>query len=273
MILRGHQQYVLDVALLAKLPQLYEDTLKAIKDFNRFIQRGERYPLQGKLEEFKKAYIGEFYYPAHELTIGKKIDWSPFEQYRKHSSFKAIELLKNLECNAASKILNKIEEWDKILQMRCFRVDVDALRRVPFNTESNFMKVVRNYDSIKTEAPKIDATLDTIYQEYSQTAINEMRNRADKLPLVKITEGYRQDIQSVIDSGEMPPVFNEGLITAVNKLFVDIKIVSLKKQDVLEALFKKDELMTLEQLREAFFNLENQIKLQYKGDDIRLKIE
>lgn len=271
-ILRGNNPYLLDPLLSTKLTQLYDDTLTILKDFNRFIQRGERYPLQGKIAEFKKGYVNEFYYPAHERTIGKKIDWSPYEQYRKHPKFDAIWLLRNLECNAPSKITSKVQEWGDILKMRHLRVDIEALKRVPFNTESNFMKVVQNYDIIKTEAPKIETTLDTIYQEYSQTAINEVRLRANKLPLIKITEGYRQDIQSIIDSGEMPPIFNEGLMTAINKLFVDIKIVALKKEDVLDALFKKDELITVEQLREAFYSLENHIKQQNKGD-IRLKLE
>lgn len=52
-----------------------------------------------------------------------------------------------------------------------------------------------------------------------------------------------------------------------------IKIVTLKKEDVLKSLFRKDELITLDQLREAFFNLEQKIKQENKGEEIRLKIE
>ena len=63
------------------------------------------------------------------------------------------------------------------------------------------------------------------------------------------------------------------MIDAINKLFVDIKIVQLKKEDVINALFKKDELVTLAQLSEAFFNLKEKLEKENKGQEVRFKID
>jgi hypothetical protein len=72
---------------------------------------------------------------------------------------------------------------------------------------------------------------------------------------------------------KLPDTINQQLIDAINKLFVDIKIVQLKKEDVINALFKKDELVTLAQLSEAFFNLKEKLEKENKGQEVRFKID
>jgi len=42
---------------------------------------------------------------------------------------------------------------------------------------------------------------------------------------------------------------------------------------VINALFKKDELVTLAQLSEAFFNLKEKLEKENKGQEVRFKID
>ena len=49
--------------------------------------------------------------------------------------------------------------------------------------------------------------------------------------------------------------------------------VQLKKEDIINALFKKDELVTLAQLSEAFFNLKEKLEKENKGQEVRFKID
>lgn len=272
-ILERNQQYVSDKAINKKLQQFYDDTSAVTKAFSRFIQLTERFPLAGKIDAFKKIYVNDFYFPALQNTIGNKVDWKPLETFSKHPLFDKINLLSLLECNVKGKIDGKVALWKQLLEMRCTSVDVDRLYQIPFDVPTSFMKVVRDYGQIKTESVAVDKTLKSIHQDYTDTAVAEIKKKESQLDLVKIPPDHKKKIAAIIKTGKFTDDLNAKLVESINQLFVDIRIVTLKKEDVLNALFKKDELITLDQLREAFLNLEQKITKDHKGQEIRIKIE
>jgi len=93
------------------------------------------------------------------------------------------------------------------------------------------------------------------------------------LELIKIAPEYKKLIQSIILSGKLPDILTMPLIDAINKLFVDIKVVTLNKKKMMNEIFKKDELVTLPQIREAFFNLYNRLENEHKGNEVRFKMD
>ena len=272
-IIEANQKYLSDPQVEVKLKQFSNDTINVVKDFAKYIQLKERFPLAGKIDAFKKMYINEFYYPALQNTIGNKVDWKPFESFTRNPLFEKIGILANADCNVKQKIDGKITLWSGILAMRAKSVDVDSLNDIPFDTQTNFMKVERDYSSIATEGKNIDATLKAIYEDYASTTIAEVKNKADQLAIVKIPADQKKAIEGIVKTGKLPDTINQQLIDAINKLFVDIKIVQLKKEDVINALFKKDELVTLAQLSEAFFNLKEKLEKENKGQEVRFKID
>jgi len=272
-ILRANEQYINDKTISGKLEQFYKDTILITENFNKFIQLNERFPLSGKIESFKKIYVNEFYYPALQNTIGDKVDWKPLEIFTKHKLFPQIIALAQIDCNVHEKINKKIQLWSDLFTWRSKSIDVDRLYQIPFDTDTNFMKIVRDYSIIKKESLAVETTLVKINNDYSSTAITEITKREHLLDIIKLSAELKTSIKEIIKTGNIPSPLTYQLIDAINKLFVDIKIVSLKKEDVLKSLFKKDELITLEQLREAFYNFEQKIHQENKGEEIRLKIE
>lgn len=272
-ILRENQQYVNDKTLSGKLEQFYKDTITITEKFSKFIQLNERFPLFGKIDSFKKIYVNDFYYPALKNTIGDKVDWKTLETFTKHKLFPQIMALAQLDCNVPEKIDKKIQLWSDLLSWLSKSVDVDRLYQIPFDTATNFMKIVRDYSIIKKESSTVDAALVKIHNDYTSTAVAEIKKREQQIEIVKLTPELKKSVKEIIKTGNITSPLTSPLIEAINKLFVDIKIITLKKEDVLKSLFKKDELITLDQLREAFFNLEQKIKQESKGEEIRLKIE
>lgn len=272
-IIENNQKYLNDSQVEIKLIQFYKDTLTVVKDFDKYIQLKERFPLAGKIDAFKKVYVNEFYYPSLQSTIGEKVDWSPFENFTKHPLYNNIHLLSNLSCNVKKKIENKVSDWQEILHYRVKKIDVGILFGTPFDTRSNFMKNDRDYSGIESEGKNIDTTIKSIFEDYEANTINELRNKSEQLILVNIPEDQKKAIEEIIISGELPEGLNQQLIDAINKLFVDIKIVHLKKDDIIKALFKKDELVTLSQINEAFFNLKEKLEREHKGQEVRFKID
>ncbi|NLD49677.1 MAG: hypothetical protein GX660_21220 [Clostridiaceae bacterium] len=272
-ILRANKDFVSDDNTIEnKLEQFYNDTLAIVRDFSKFIQLSERFPISGKIDAFKKLYVTEFYYPALQNTIGNKVNWKVFDNFRKHPLFSKAEILSNANCNLKQKLQSKVNLWNALLELRAEKVDAEKLYDIPFDTNSNFMKVERNYKEIATESRNIDKTIENIFNEYAEITVTEVKKKSEQLEIVKIDNEHKTIIQEIIKKSQLPENITPQLIDAINKLFVDIKIVKLSKEKLTNELFKKDELLTFEQLRKAFFNVLNQLE-QQKSDETRFKID
>ena len=271
-ILEENLEFVSDDSIINKLQEFSNDTKRIVKDFSKFIRPDERFPLEGKIKAFKAIFIKDFYYPAHENTIGRKVNWKAFDYYVNDTFYTQCVQLAKLNCNVNAKIYRQSASWEKIKEMRCTSLDIESLNRIPFHTTCNFLNEPRDYSKIKSEAKNISNRLAEIKKEYTQTAIAEINKNANQLALIKISADYKKAIQQIISSGKLPEYIDDGLISAINELFRDIQIVTVKKQQVLKALFKENELLTKEQFREDLLNFENSV-LKQQGDNIRIKFE
>ena len=272
-ILNKNTQYVTDKQIPIKLQEYFDDTLSIVKNFEKYISISERFPIQGKVEAFKKIYINDFYYPALNNTIGKNVNWKPLETYTKNPFFTKAGILSNAECNISQLLDNKIQLWSLLLSKKVTTVDIDRLYQMPYDKVSNFMYIESDYSNIKKEADTIEQTLEKIYNTYAQTIVDEVRKKADQLDLIRITPEHKNQIAKIIETGEIPDNVTPALVEAINKLFVDIKVVTLKKNDIIKSLFRKNELVTLPQIREAFFNLYNKLETENKGKEVRFRVE
>ena len=144
---------------------------------------------------------------------------------------------------------------------------------MPYDKASNFMYVENDYSNIKKEADNVEETLEKIYNTYAQTIVDEVKEKAATLELINILPEHRKQIQKILETGRMPENVTPELIEAINKLFVDINVVTLRKNEIIKALFRKNELVTLPQIREAFFNLYNKLETENKGKETRFRIE
>ena len=272
-IIDENSDFVTDKTIVGKLEEFCNDTKNIVKDFSKFIRMDERFPLEGKISAFKDIYVKNFYYPAHEKHVGKKVDWKPYDYYMNDPVYKQCLLLVKLDCNVNAKIHNQAALWNKIKELRCTSLDISSLYRIPFHTSCNFLKEPRDYSRIEAEGKNISKRLKEIADDYTQNAIAEIRKNAKQLELVKISPEHKKSIQSIIDRGVLPDNLDESLVSAINELFKNIEIIAVKKDLILKALFKENELLTREQFHEAILNFENSVLKQKPGEDIRIKFK
>ena len=272
-MVENNPEYVTNPSVKTRLNEFCTDTRAIVKDFARYIRLDERFPLEGKIKAFKDIYVKEFYYPAHETHVGKKVDWKPFEYYMNDPAYKQCLQLARLDCNVNAKIYNQAAEWETIKKMRCTSLDIDSLYRIPFHTACNFLKEPKDYSRIGKAGSQISTRLQEIKQEYSETAISEIQKNAAQLELVKISPSSKTIIQEIINKGQLPGLLDNDLVQAINQLFKNIEIIPVKKYEILKALFKENELLTKQQFKEDLMNFETQVLSKQKGDDIRIKFE
>lgn len=272
-IMENNPEYITEPSLRVRLNEFSNDTKAIVKDFSRYIRLDARFPLEGKIRAFKDLYVKEFYYPAHEKHVGKKMNWKPYESYMNDPVYKQCLQLAKLDCNVNAKIHSQAAEWETIKKLRCTSLEIDSLYLVPFHTACNFLKEPKDYSKISRVGNQIAARLQEIKQEYSETAISEIRKNAGQLDLVRISGSAKIQIREIIDKAQIPDLLDDDLIQAINELFKNIEIIPVKKAEIIKALFKENVLLTKQQFKEALMNFENQVLSKQKGDDIRIKFE
>ena len=94
-IMEHNRKYLKDESIESKLQAFFNDTSTIVKDFTKFINLSDRFPIAGKIEAFKKMYVQEFYYPALNATVGNKVNWSPLENFTKDPNFEKAGILSN----------------------------------------------------------------------------------------------------------------------------------------------------------------------------------
>jgi len=130
----------------------------------------------------------------------------------------------------------------------------------------------RDYSQIKFEIKNLDKTIENIYAEYVENAITEISNNIKNIDINDIPANHKKLIKTISDSKKLPEKLDRALIASINQLFKNFKIVELSGDHVLSTLFKKDQLLTMDQLRKGFMELENEIKKGSKDDEIRIKL-
>ena len=130
----------------------------------------------------------------------------------------------------------------------------------------------RNYDLIKSEGKNIDKIMEAIYSEYIQNAISEICSNIAHLDIITIPSNHKEIIKQIEVTKKMPEKLDRALIASINELFKNFKIVEINREQLIGTLFKKDQLLTLEELRKAFFDWENGVKEGQNEDEIRIKL-
>lgn len=271
-IVEANQQYENAKEVLSTLQQHYDETNKVVSNFNKFSQLQYRFPLVGKLEAFKNTYVKDFYYPTLQNTIGNKVQWNKLEKLNSNSKLNAAKLLAELDCNVNLKVYDKLKEWQDLSAFKASNVDVEELYQNPFDNTSMFMKIPRNYGDINELLNNIDKDIETIYNEYSKTTVEEVTKNKDQLKLATLSASQKEPIQEIIDKQGLPSLIDHALIQAINKLFVNIKVITLNKAQVITSIFGNNDLVTISQMESAFYNLVEKIKQVNKGEEIRIKI-
>lgn len=239
----------------------------------KFINKAERNPISGKIESFKKKYIFDVYLPFHEKKIGKKANWNELDSLNKNITYKQIMMLTKLNCLSKTMFYRKIQEWENLKKYRCFSLSADELQITPVCPHCYLPKSDFNYSRVNKELNNIEEILLGFWEKFEKRAIEEIDNYKENLEIAEISKKDRIIIQEIITLKKFPETFDENLISSINKLLKEIDIVEIDKGDLVKKLFHYGDMISLEQFRKAFLELENELKQNRKEDEIRIKLK
>jgi len=249
------------------------DVKNIISDTDRFLDSSERNPINGKVQSFRKKYVFEIYFPYHEKNVGKKANWSDLDSLIHNETYKQLLQITKLNCLSSAKFYQKVQHWEALKKLRCFNLSTDELQNSPICLHCYLPKEDTDYSKVNKELQNIEDNLFELWESYEKKAVEEIINYQDNLTVAELTPRYKTIIKQIISTNKLPDSVDEMLIQNINKLFKEIEVVELDKNDILKKLFHYGEMISLEQFHKAFLELEDEIRKNRKDDEIRIKLK
>ncbi len=272
-LLDNNQLLVVDQQKLNNLKDFQIDVGLLCLDFPKFKDRSQRNPIKGKIQQFKKSYIFDFYFPAHEKYVGGKVDWSSLNSYGSNPVFQKLSVLKNLTCISETGFRQMVLSWNDLEQYKCTCDDLtDTLENNFICQQCFFPKKDVNYSQKMAILNTMQDDMDALLAAYEKTVVKEVRSYRDNIQFLD-SEAEKKLTQAIIDTKKLPADINQQTITTINKLFKEIEVVGISSEEIVEALFPSQEMTTLEDLHKRFLALEADLKQGKPENEVRIKLK
>ncbi|MBD3340093.1 MAG: BREX-3 system P-loop-containing protein BrxF [Candidatus Lokiarchaeota archaeon] len=263
---------VTDAQQHRKLEEFRNDVVSILAEFDKFIERSFRNPIAGKIQQFKKIYIYDFYFKVHENNVGKKADWDVLKKIQEQETYQKLVLLNQVTCIAATRFNQKIAEWDELKKHQCLQLDSATLSDYVICNKCLFPKPNVNYSEIRKAFDRIDGDLNAIYTQHEKTIVDNIRQYRENIEMLDFTPDEKKQINKILEQKKLPEKIDRSLIDTINQLFTKIDIVELDRDQLQNAFFHEGEMLTLDAFRKAFFDLEAKIKAGRSEKEIRIKL-
>jgi len=257
-----------------KTLQDFRDEVKLIcSDFPAFIDRAQRNPIRGKIQQFKKSYIYDFYLPAHEKYVGKKVNWEALSDVRERDVFKKLTLLNQLTCISSARFDQMVLAWNDLRQYQCINHNLeDNLQNGVRCPRCSFPMQNGKYASIPETLNRLEDELEELYFSYEKTVLNEMRAYRDNIQYLD-SDSEKQLVEEIIKEQKLPDPLTPQMVQTINKLFKEIDVVEIDRETLINTLFPNQEMTTIEDLRKSFFAVLEELKKNKDEGSIRIKLK
>jgi len=251
----------------------YTDEVKEIcHKYDMFIDRSQRNPVKGKIQQYKKIFIFDIYIPSHDKYVGKKCDWEAIDSYRQNEDFRKISILNKVTCISETAFMQKVDSWQKLNEHKCLHQSLADDLKSSIRCPNCSFPQDYSYSTISPALDNIVSNLEEMFAGYEKTIIKEVREFKDNTNFLE-TETEKNIVKEIIDKKKLPTQIDNSLVTCLNKLFKEIEVVELDRENLINTLFPSDEMITMEQLRKRFIEIENELKKNRQVEEIRIKLK
>jgi len=271
-LVKNNPQLVNNQNLIPSLQEFFDSALQIFADFDKLFDFGYNRTIKGKIQEFKRKYINEFYYPIHEQTVGAKVNWKNVRDTWADKNYIKIKQIANIEHIGIGEFRLAEKKWNDLLNTACEHIDLDSLQQVTFCQTCNFLNIRKDYSQIATEIDTVTTQLADLYKKFAANAISNITQNSSKLNIVNIPKEHKNTIQQIIDSQKLPDMPDNALVKSINELFKNVKIKEVTATDIVKTLFPEDKLFTFDELQKNWFTLEVKLKGADQEQELRVKL-
>ena len=275
-LLDKNSHLLLETEKTLKLLEIKEEILLICTTTDKFLDRSQRNPLKGKIEQFKKIYIYDLYLPLHRECVGEDLEWNNLDAYLHTDTFQRLNLLQKLQCISESKLNATIAGWQDLYKYRCMNPSLDEqLEQGVKCSKCSFPDALHHdkYTKLSQELSSIDETLEKFLEQYEEKAVKEIREYRDNIQYLE-NAASKKIINGILSSKKMPELLDAHLIKEINQLFREIDVVELDaRQDIIEKIFPDGEMITFEDFQKAFVTIAGDVRKNREESAIRIKLK
>jgi hypothetical protein len=266
-----HSLLAVDPKSIDQLTQLRNEVKSICAAFDKFQDKAERNPLKGKTAVFLRIYKYDVYIPAHDKYVGKQVDWNTLDNYPNQPLFIKLNKLFDIKLiNGPSQFKAQIVSWMELKKFKCNHASLEqTLDRSAFCQECLFPQK-EGYTEIPGKIGGIEQSIAKTYRQVEANLLKLLREYRDNLQYLSETE--KKMISRVMEDGKLPPELPAGFVAAVNHLLKEVEVIEVADADLLTTLFPENQVVTLEELRQAFTAFEHRIKDGKDESAIRIKL-
>ena len=262
----------IDPTKIKQLEEYSHDVKVICSSFDSYIDRAQRNPITGKIKQFKQIYAFDIYIPVHKKYVGEGIDWSTLNSYANSDVYHRLNILKGVKSISPASLNSSVLEWNQLKRHHCTYSNIeDSLKSGVFCQHCTFPKKEDNYSDIPAKISTIESRLDELLQEFEKSTLNEIRTYRDNVQF--LPKGDKAIIQEILDKKALPDIVSSKTISAINKLFKEITIREVDRETIINRLFPNQQMVSLEELKKRFFELEAELKGSSDESELRISLK
>lgn len=251
------------------LKETYE-TVMSGTELSSLLDSDKRRILKGQFQQYKRKYM-DLYFMKHAKTIGASVNWDKLENISRGKEMKRLRDMKAIK-GVNSLKLNKIEE--RILSLskaKCNNLSEDNLKETWLCTWCRFPEPLKTIQDINSEIENIERSIENISSEWNQNIIEDIENYRDNLRLLSDSENTI--LEEVISQNKLPEEISQDLISALNNLFNEIKVVEVSPGDIVNFVFNNSSVLDYETFSSMLEKYKKHILKDENSQDIRIQLK
>ena len=256
--------------------QALKDYLKDVKsitdNYELFIDKSQRNPIKGKIQQFKSIYAYDFYVPAHDRYVGKKLNWQNLDSYHENETFKKLALLNKLTCLSNVKFNQMVTDWEELQGLRCSNNTLEENLKSSVKCQRCSFPDVRDFLTLPSKLDDIEEDIETLYAAQEIIVLREIRTYENNVQFLD-SEDEKELINDIRRDQKLWDYISQDNIRTINKLFKEIDVVEVDRDEIIDTLFPNQEMVQMEEIRKRFYDLEAMWKKNKQESEIRLKLK
>jgi len=114
---------------------------------------------------------------------------------------------------------------------------------------------------------------ENLLEEYQKTLISSIREYRDNIQFLD-TEKEKNFIRKILENNKFPyPILTNDDINTINKLFKEIELISMNKEEIINKIFPDNEIVSINQIKENFQKCLHDIIGSRDENIVRIKLE
>lgn len=253
-----------------EIKAISEESKDLVRNQKKFLKEDERRPLKGKIQQFKRRY-SHLYYKVHERSVGKSASWTQIDDILHSKQYKQLQRLGGVRCINSAPFTELALEISQIKDKKCDALTADDLEVSPKCRNCQFPERITIPVSVDKNVEEISERIKSIRKNWEKQILAEIHKNSKQLQLLNKDE--RKLVEDVTKNRKLPEDVSDELIKALNNLFQNLKVITIRMDELFNYLTQESDVLTIDELAQLFEIFKKEKLSGLEPSSVRFRIQ